>query len=429
MAGDHQPAAAQCLADHRDRGGGGARRGWPGLPRLHRPHDGGHELLREQQVRPLARVVWSTMRPPVVLLLVLYAACGAAAGGAAGTAALGSALLVVLPFLAYSAVVNDLADEHIDRVNLPEDARRVLAAGAAHRRQLWAVALGAGALTVAAAAWLGALALAVAGTGLLVSTAYSLGPVRLATRGVIAPLVLPACYVAVPVPPGAARVGRWGARLRPAAARGPLRRLHRPHHPQGLPRPARRRAVRQADLPRPARARLTCHVSATCWAAGAGLLLWARPGGSPAYVLATLAGTALAMTLLHELAGPRARHRQQDWLISALAIVGRGLVLVLAVDLAAPAAGWPSALTSAVIAALAVSVGGQALRIAASRAQPRSPPGCGAPPGPVARRLSPHACPRGRWWRGGREPAPRHTGCALTANTPGSGDFRRRRGR
>lgn len=303
------------------------------------------------------------MRPPVVLLLVLYAACGAAAGGAAGTAALGSALLVVLPFLAYSAVVNDLADEHIDRVNLPEDARRVLAAGAAHRRQLWAVALGAGALTLAAAAWLGALALAVAGTGLLVSTAYSLGPVRLATRGVIAPLVLPACYVAVPYLLGLLASGA-GVRasdlpLLAALYVGFIGRIILKDF-----RDLRGDALfgKRTFLVRHGRA-WTCHVSATCWAAGAGLLLWARPGGSPAYVLATLAGTALAMTLLHELAGPRARHRQQDWLISALAIVGRGLVLVLAVDLAAPAARWPSALTSAVIAALAVSVGGQALRM------------------------------------------------------------------
>ena len=134
----------------------------------------------------------------------------------------------------------------------------------------------------------------------------------------------------------------------------------------------------------------TCHVSATCWAAGAGLLLWARPGGSPAYVLATLAGTALAMTLLHELAGPRARHRQQDWLISALAIVGRGLVLVLRRPGGTRGAG--PALTSAVIAALAVSVGGQALRCGVTGPAAVAP-GCGAPLG-LSRRLSPGACPR-----------------------------------
>ena len=136
------------------------------------------------------------MRPPVVLLLVLYAACGAAAGGAAGTAALGSALLVVLPFLAYSAVVNDLADEHIDRVNLPEDARRVLAAGAAHRRQLWAVALGAGALTRRCGVARGAGA---RGRGHRPAGEHGLlARTRALAKGVIALLVLPACYVAVP---------------------------------------------------------------------------------------------------------------------------------------------------------------------------------------------------------------------------------------
>ena len=131
-------------------------------------------------------------------LLVLYAACGLTVAGSASSWSLARAVLVLLPFLVYSAVVNDLADARIDAVNLPDDARRVLAGGRAHRGQLRAVAAVALVATLAAAASLGAAALVVAAAGLAVSTAYSAGPVRLAERGAVAPLTLPALNVAEP---------------------------------------------------------------------------------------------------------------------------------------------------------------------------------------------------------------------------------------
>lgn len=143
----------------------------------------------------------------------------------------------------------------------------------------------------------------------------------------------------------------------------------------------------------------TCRVSALCWVAAAVLLVSTRPGVTPAYVLTTAAGTAGALVLLRDLARDRG-HRRDEWAISALAIVGRGLVLVLAVDLAAPAAGWPAQLTATVIVALASVLGRQAARM--RRHGPTR--GMAAAPGPV--------------------PA-----CALTANTAGSGDFPRGPGR
>lgn len=350
-------------------------------------------------MRPLARVVWATMRPPVLLLLVLYAACGLAQGGATGVAAMLRVLLVVAPFLAYSAVVNDLADERIDRVNLPADARRVLVSGAAHRRQLWVVAALAAAVTVLAALSLGWAALAVAAAGLAVSTAYSLGPVRLAERGILASLALPACYVAVPLLLGLL-VGRGSVRagdlpLLAALYIGFVGRIILKDF-----RDLRGDALfgKRTFLVRHGRV-WTCRVSALCWVAAAVLLVSTRPGVTPAYVLTTAAGTAGALVLLRDLARDRG-HRRDEWAISALAIVGRGLVLVLAVDLAAPAAGWPAQLTAAVIVALASVLGRQAARM--RRHGPTR--GMAAAPGPV--------------------PA-----CALTANTAGSGDFPRGPGR
>ena len=133
--------------------------------------------------------------------------------------------------------------------------------------------------------------------------------------------------------------------------------------------------------------------------AAAVLLVSTRPGVTPAYVLTTAGGTAGALVLLRDLARDRG-HRRDEWAISALAIVGRGLVLVLAVDLAAPAAGWPALLTAAVIVALASVLGRQAAQM--RRHGPTR--GMAAVPGAV--------------------PA-----CALTANTAGSGDFPRGPGR
>lgn len=313
-------------------------------------------------MRPLARVLWGTMRPPVILLLVLYAATGTAAGGGTSTAALLRALLVVLPFLACSAVLNDLADERIDRVNLPADALRVLAGGRAHRRHLWAVALAAAGAMLAAAATLGPTALAVAAAGLAVSCAYSLDPVRLSARGIVAPLALPACYVAMPYLLGllSARgeVRTGDLPLLAALYVGFIGRIILKDF-----RDVRGDALfgKRTFLVRRGRA-WTCSVSAALWSTGTVLLLWARPGATTAYVLSSLAGSLLALGLLRELAADSG-HRRDEWLISAMAIMGRGLLLVLVVDLAAPTVGWSTTLTSTVIGCFLVSFGGQALHM------------------------------------------------------------------
>ena len=91
-------------------------------------------------MRAHARVVWAMLRGPVLFLLVLYAVCGLTVAGSTSPVAFARVVLVLLPFLVHSAVVNDLADARIDAVNLPDDARRVLTGGRAHRGQLRAVA-------------------------------------------------------------------------------------------------------------------------------------------------------------------------------------------------------------------------------------------------------------------------------------------------
>ena len=313
-------------------------------------------------VKTTARVVWGTMRAPVVLLLVLYAATGTVVGGSTSSSTLLRAALVVLPFLAYSAVVNDLADVRVDRVNLPADGQRVLAQGSAHRRDLWVVATGALASSLVAAATLGRAALAVALAGLVVSTAYSLDPVRLARRGVLAPLALPACYVATPY-----LTGVLAARGRVVAADLPLLlALYLGFVGRIILKDFR--DVRgdtlfgkRTFLVRHGRV-WTCRISAAFWASGAALLVWARPHATPAWVTGTVAGTVLALVLIHQLAVATDR-RREEWLVSAIAIVGRGLLVVLLVDIGAPVAGVPSVVGAAVVAGLALAFGGQALQM------------------------------------------------------------------
>lgn len=318
--------------------------------------------LGKQQVSALGKVVWSTMRAPVVLLLGLYAATGTVAGGSTSSTALLRAALLVLPFLAYSAVVNDLADVRVDRVNLPDDGQRLLAAGAAHRRHLGWVAAGSAVATLLAGWSLGPLALVVSALGLGLSTAYSVDPVRLAQRGIVAPLALPALYVAVPYLAGllAARGRVEGADLPLLLALylGFVGRIVLKDF-----RDVRGDALfgKRTFLVRHGRV-WTCRVSAAFWTSGAALLVWVRPDATPAYVLATAAGTVLALALLRRLASVADR-RQEEWLVSALAIVGRGLLVVLLVDLAAAPAGVPWLVTSALVTSFAVAFGGQALQM------------------------------------------------------------------
>ena len=98
----------------------------------------------------------------------------------------------------FAVAVNDLADERIDRVNLPTDARRPLVAGTGTRVEMIIVASTAAVLALGASFLLHWPAPLIVGGGLVFTAAYSLRPVRIADRGVVAPMLLPAGYVAVP---------------------------------------------------------------------------------------------------------------------------------------------------------------------------------------------------------------------------------------
>jgi chlorophyll/bacteriochlorophyll a synthase len=97
-----------------------------------------------------------------------------------------------------ATTLNDIADEPIDRVNRPRDRGRPLVWGDATTtdlRRCYGTATG---LAVAAAVPLGPVGAAAIGTSLLLSWAYSAGPIRFSRRMVLAPLALSAAYVVVP---------------------------------------------------------------------------------------------------------------------------------------------------------------------------------------------------------------------------------------
>lgn len=279
------------------------------------------------------RLVLLLLRFPVAALLALFAALGLAAAGAAGdVAASATTALAIGGFLVFSVAINDISDAAIDRVNLPGDRRRPLLDGATPRRDLAICgASGAiGALAVAAAVSLPML-LTVA-TGLLVSVAYSLPPVRLADRGALATLVLPSCYVGVPF---LAAIFAAGAAPRPndllTLAGLYLAFLGRIILKDF--RDVRGDALfgKRTFLVRHGR-RATCAFSATFVVAGTAVLTSAV--GSPVFGVTAWSSSGCVLLLLWSLATERDA-RREEWTISAIAILGRGSLVTLLTQLTA----------------------------------------------------------------------------------------------
>jgi 4-hydroxybenzoate polyprenyltransferase len=320
------------------------------------------------------RLLVLVARPAVVMLLGMYAAVGLAqAGHGEDRLLLGRILAVVAGFLFFSVTCNDLADEAIDRINLPGDARRPLVTGAAGRRDLVASGAFAAVAALAVSATLHWPCVVVTATGLALSAGYSLRPVRLADRGAVASLMLPACYVAVPY-----LLGVLGARSSVRA--GDLLLLG------GLYagfvgrillkdfRDVRGDAMfgKRTFLVRHGR-RWTCAFSACCWTAGAVLLVVAVH--RPVALTAVHAGClALALGLIRALAADGGVRRDER-LIAAIAIVGRGAILTLLAHLSMTHARVPVALYDTVIGVLAVTVAAQAAVMARRGPVTRLTPG------------------------------------------------------
>jgi 4-hydroxybenzoate polyprenyltransferase len=307
------------------------------------------------------RVLIALVRPPVLLLLALFGLLGLAQAGAPDDRLrLAAVLVVVAGYLLCSVAVNDIADEAVDRVNLAGDRSRPLVSdAAAGRRHLLTVALTAAVVAFGAAASLGRWPVVALVAGLALSLAYSLPPTRLSARGAVASLLLPAGYVAVPFLVGRLALGAAGPALT-ARDGWLLAGLYVGFIGRILLKDFRdvigdAQFGKRTFLVRHGRA-TTCRAAAIAWVAGNIALAGVRDL-TPGLVAAQVASTVAALVLLRGLSRSDG-HRRDEWLISALAIVGRGSVLTVIAHLGMSSAGWSTSATGAMALALsAVTLG------------------------------------------------------------------------
>jgi 4-hydroxybenzoate polyprenyltransferase len=268
-------------------------------------------------------------------------------------------LVAVLGSLLFAVAVNDLADESIDRVNLPTDARRPLVAGTGTRVEMIILATTSAVFALAASLLLRWPAPLVVAGGLAITAAYSLRPIRIADRGVVAPMLLPAGYVAVPYLLGIfavhSTVTRTDLLLLAGLYAGFIGRIVLKDF-----RDVRGDALfgKRTFLVRHGRV-ATCRLSATFLVVGVSVLPFVRQL-SVALVAAYVVYLVFTLGLLRALARSTSARRDTA-LIAAIAIFGRGMLVTLYAHFALLAAHWNSLPASAAIAALAVVVTGTAL--------------------------------------------------------------------
>jgi 4-hydroxybenzoate polyprenyltransferase len=314
------------------------------------------------------RLVTVLTRPAVVLLLAMFTATGAAqAGQSQVSVPLALALMCVAGFLLFSVACNDLADEAIDRINLP--GKRPLAAGLLGRREFVVIGGAAGAVALAAGALIGWRAVAVVTAGMAVSAGYSLRPVRLADRGAVASMALPACYVAVPYllgvlaaggHPGPGALALLGGLYLGFTGRIVLKDFRDVRGDALFGK--RTFLIRHGRVP-------TCVFSGGCWLAGTIFMLAATRRITLPFAAAEVICLAGALVLLRALAADLGGRRDEA-IISAIAIVGRAMVLLLLAHLSMRPVGssasgeWTTLWYDVVIAGIALTCAGQAWTMA-----------------------------------------------------------------
>jgi 4-hydroxybenzoate polyprenyltransferase len=289
----------------------------------------------------------------------------------------------------FAIAVNDLSDVAADRANADRLGHRRWSPGRARPRQLVAVAAGGAVVALVAAALAAPWCAGVVLAGLLLAAGHSLPPARFAARGVVGPLVLPAGFVAVPFLSGVAAAGGTvtprSLVLLGGLYAGFVGRLVLKDF-----RDVRGDALvgKRTFLVRRGRA-AACAASAVAWLAGSSALL-AVDGADAPVVAAFLAPVALVLALLRSLARSR-DHRTDDRLVAAVAICGRGQLLVLIAHLAAVQAGVPDARRALLLAALCVWTAGAGAADGGDRADGRPADQCAPAAGSTSSTSTPPA--------------------------------------
>jgi 4-hydroxybenzoate polyprenyltransferase len=316
------------------------------------------------------RLVVLLARPAVAVLLSMYAAIGAGRAGRTDYGLLSAVVLVVLGYLLFSVCINDLADQAIDRINLAGDPRRPLVVGSAGRSDMRAMATAGAVTALGAAAVLGVAVLITTAAGLAVSFGYSVRPVRLADRGAVAALVLPACYVVVPYLDGYFAAGGSPAELDRTLLAGLylgfLGRILLKDF-----RDVRGDALfgKRTFLVRHGRA-ATCCVSIVLLVLGT-LLIECALGlrGLPLDVCYTAGAVASALVIKRLADDPHPRRDERR--ISAVAILGRGMLITLLAQLLMQQRNMPAGGALLVLGWLAATTALQALLMLRYGPRPR----------------------------------------------------------
>lgn len=309
------------------------------------------------------RMFVALARPPALFLFASFGALGlAVAGEVQNQWLLAKVVVAVVGFVMMSVVVNDLADERIDRVNFASSKNaRPLVAGTATRPLFVTVAVASGATGLAASALLGLAPFAVVAAGVALSLAYSVRPIRLSDRGALTSLLLPFGYVAVPFLTGFFSAGAAftssTAIILGGVYIGFIGRILLKDF-----RDVRGDALfgKRTFVVRYGR-RTTCAASAVCLFVGNVALVGVR-AHTVALLTANLALTATTIWLLFRLAREGGA-RRDEWIISAIAILGRGMVVSLLAHVSLAHAAVGGVAYTFVIVGLAVATLQQAHRM------------------------------------------------------------------
>lgn len=308
-------------------------------------------------LRKRVRALGSLLRPPFVLLVLLFAQLGSEQGGRQVPFARSALLFLTVSAWSLALVaMNELGDEDVDRHNLHRQDRRPLVNGDLSRSEMRLIARAAAALALLTAVPLGAVAVVVVLAGLILGAAYSLPPARLNRRGPVTSLLLPLGYVMVPFLTGAAAAHAPASTPDLAIAAGHssallLAGLYLSFLGRLLLKDFR---DLEGDMLYGKRTFLvrygrltTVATSAVCWITGGVPIVLAA--GSAALALAYAVSAVSTLWLLDRLAAS-VDERADDIIIAAVAALGRSVLLATVCLYAARNSAGPAWLAPALVA-------------------------------------------------------------------------------
>ena len=150
---------------------------------------------------PFLQTAYRMLRLRVLLTILIIGYLGVLCSGNLPQDHVLELILAVLSLASWylnGTCINDLADEKIDKINLENAPSRPLISKKTSRRTLWLMALAGGLVSLAGAAVISRPAFLLICAALVLNWIYSMPPFQVSHRGVIAPLLLPTGYVALP---------------------------------------------------------------------------------------------------------------------------------------------------------------------------------------------------------------------------------------